>query len=96
MFILFILNSRPKTFTVFSLAREIVESGNKVFFLLAGEDWKCEGDQLFKMLMFAENIYFLEVDSNILLHDLPEGVKSIYYNGWVELVEMCDKILSWN
>jgi len=48
-------------------------------------------------LRFAEGIYVLEEDcrSRGLQGRLVEGVEATDYDGWVDLLEACDRVVSW-
>ena len=98
MRVLFVVVSLQETGTVFKLAKRMAEDGQHVVFLFTGNSRRHEADpELMKSLHFAEGVYVLGGDgwSRGLLGDLPEGVEEIEYDGWVGLLETCEKVVSW-
>ena len=98
MRMLFVVVGLQETETVFKLAERMARDGKHVVFLFTG-DSRCHAadPELIKSLHFAEGIYFLKGYGvfRVSLSDLPEGVEAVDYDGWVVLLEACDRIVSW-
>jgi len=98
MWVLFVVVGLQETVTVFKLAERMARDGQHVVFLFTGDSRRHAADtELMKSLHFAEGIYVLKDDGGfrVSLSDLAEGVEAIDYDGWVGLLEACDRIVSW-
>ena len=98
MWVLFVVVGLQKSVTVFRLAERMARDGQHVVFLFTGDSRRHAADtELMKSLHFAEGIYVLKDDGGfrVSLSDLAEGVEAIDYDGWVGLLEACDRIVSW-
>jgi len=51
--------------------------------------------KLVTSLSYAEGLFCLEPDSLGLREKIDSAVRPIDYGGWIELVEACDRIVSW-
>ena len=98
MKVLFVVSRAKKAETVFRLAEKMSDGGRRIILLFTGEASHYATDaELVKYLHFAEGIYALKVEgmSGGLPSDFPEGVEPTDYSGWVELLEACDRVVSW-
>lgn len=98
MRVLFVVSRMQETRTVFKLAEIMAEDGCQVLFLFIQEGCRHSADLgLMRALNFAGGVYVLREDCRSLglLKDLAEGVKAIDYDGWVDLLEACGKVVSW-
>lgn len=96
MRVLFILNSPPETLTLFHLAEKMVENGSEISFLLIQEGCRCAvNTEVIKGLGFSKAIYVLEDDYRELFDKIVDFVEVVDYDGWVRLLESCDKTVSW-
>lgn len=98
MRVLFVVSRARGTGTVFKLAEKMGGDGRRIIFLFVGDGSHCATDpDLVEHLRFAEEIYVLCDDvSGGLPRDFADGVKPTDYAGWVELLEACDRVVSWN
>lgn len=82
---------------VFEVARRMALTGEKIDFLFTSKACQHANDTgLISSLGFAEGVHCLEPDlSQIGDEKSVGGVRSIDYSGWVELVEVNEKIVSW-
>lgn len=95
---LFVVGGLQETGTVFRLAERMAGDGRRIVFLFTGDGCRHAADpELMKALRFAEGIYVLRDDCGSMgvLDRLAEGVEAIDYDGWVGLLEVCDRIVSW-
>jgi len=98
MRLLFVVGHAQETETVFRLADEMARDGGRIVFLFIGDGCRHAADpELMRTLRFAEGIYALEADcrSRGLQDRLVEGVEATDYDGWVDLLEACDRVVSW-
>ena len=94
MSVLFVVQGFQETETVFSIAAKMAERGHGVVFLFTQKGVRHLTDSgLMASLSYALGINCLEHEGEG--YDLCEGVEMIDYEGWVELIETCDKIVSW-
>jgi len=96
--VLFVVSQLEQTATVFKLAERMGGNGRRIVILFTGVACRYSADpELVKSLRFTEGVYVLKGDcgSKGLLGDLAEGVKAIDYDGWVGLLESCDRVVSW-
>lgn len=96
---LFIVSRQLEDDTAFRLAEGMVEEGCPVSFLFIGGGCRHAADRgLEGALRFAEGIHVLREDCRDmgLLGSLAEGVEAVDYEGWVDLLEACEKVVSWN
>lgn len=98
MRLLFVVSRARETGTVFKLAEKMGSGGRRIIFLFVGDGSHCAKDpELVEHLRFAEGIYVLCDDvPEGLPSDFVEGVEPTDYGGWVELLEACDRVVSWN
>ena len=76
----------------------MAEGGQEVVFLFTRDGCLHATDSdLVSSLTYAKGIHCLESDCRAegLLSKIVDGVKLIDYLGCVELIEACDKIVSW-
>ncbi len=98
MRVLFVVVGLQETGTVFRLAERMAGDGQHIVFLFTGDSRRHAADpELMKSLHLMEEVYVLEGDgwSKDSLNDLAEGVEAIDYDGWVRLLETCDRVVSW-
>ena len=83
--------------TVFELARRMALAGERIDILFTGEACRCACDPgLVGSLGFAEGLHCLEPDLRKMGDEEPaRGVRLIGYQGWVDLVEADERIVSW-
>jgi len=80
------------------IVEEIAQAGEKFMLLLIHEACKLAADK-----HFCEETRRLDMDLYVLREDLAEGllgqvikgVEVVDYDGWVELLEKCEKVFSW-
>jgi len=99
MRVLFVVGRLQENETIFRLAERMAEDGCRVSFLFIGEGCRHSADtMLMRALNLAGGVYVLRGDclSLGLLNDLAEGVEAVDYGGWVDLLEACDRVVSWN
>ena len=98
MQVLFVVSQTRKTKTVFRLAERMSDNGLRIFLLFTKDARRLAADpRLVKSLNFAEGVYVLKGDSAStgFLGDLVEGVEAMDFAGWVGLLEVCDRVVSW-
>ena len=98
MNILFVVSRLQDTTTVFKTAERSARSGVKVMILFTEGGCRHATDrELVASLSYAEGLFCLEPDSNSqgLRGKIDGAVRLINYVGWIELVEGCDRIVSW-
>jgi len=98
MTVLIILFGMEESKTVFRLADEMAQDGNQIIFLFTGESSSRTFEQtVTEARRFAKSIYVLKESIGSLYPHapLPEGIGVIDYGGWVELLEDCDRVVSW-
>ena len=98
MQVLFVVSCMQKTRTVFSLAERMSDNGLRIVFLFTRDARRLAADtRLVKSLHFAAGVYVLKGDggSTGFLGDLVEGVEVMDFAGWVGLLEVCDRVVSW-
>ena len=96
--ILFVVSRLQNTPTVFRTAERSARAGVKVMILFTEEGCRHAIDrELVTYLSYAEGLFCLEPDFDSLgLREKIDGrVGAIDYGGWIELVEDCDRIVSW-
>lgn len=94
MSVLFVVQGFQETETVFSIAAKMAETGHGVVFLFTQKGVRHLTDRrLVASLSYAGGISCLEHEGEG--YDLCEGVEMIDYEGWVELIEACERIVSW-
>jgi len=96
--ILFVVGRMQGTRTVFRLAERMAGDGQRGVLLFTGDACRHAADpELMWTLRFAEGIYALDDDcrSRGLLADLAKPVEVIDHDGWVRLLERCDRVVSW-
>lgn len=87
-----------RTGIVFRLAEGMAGVSRRIVFLFTGDSRSHAADpELMGTLRFAESIYVLGDDygSTEVPDSLAEGVEALDYDGWVGLLEDCDRIVSW-
>ena len=85
--------------TVVKLAKRLSEGGFGIVILLARAAVNFAADQkIMESLNFAEGIYILQVDRGLgaSTGEVAERVKSVDYDGFLKLLENCEKIVSWS
>lgn len=98
MRVLFVVSRLHGARTVFRVAERMAEEGGHVIFLFIQEGCRhAAAPEVVRTLGFAEGIYALREDcmSSGLLDDLVEGVQAVGYSGWVDLLEACERVVSW-
>lgn len=98
MRVLFVVGRLQETETVFRLAERMAEDGFRVLFLFIQDGCRYAVDTgLMEGLSFAGGVYVLRGDCQLLglLNDVAEGVEAIDYGDWVDLLEACDRVVSW-
>ena len=98
MQVLFVVSHTLKTRTVFRLAERMSDNGLRIVFLFSRDACRLAADpELVKSLHFAAGVYVLKGDggSTGFLSDLAEGVEAMDFAGWVGLLEVCDRVVSW-
>lgn len=89
---LFIISKPPETRAIFDLAKSMAIHGDQVIFLFAGEGRRCAQDrELMNYLSFSVRYVLREGSEKVE----SSGAAEINYDGWVELLESCDRIVSW-
>lgn len=99
MSILFIISSFQETSTAFNVAARMARRGHDVLFLFIRGGCRHVTDlELVSSISFSRGVYFLEQDSTPedTRFRVVEGVKQVDYSGWVELLELCDRVVSWS
>lgn len=96
MSVLFIVSRLQDSQTVFRAAESSAQAGMKVMFLFTEGGCQHATDrELVASLSYVEGLFCLKSDSQGLRDKIDGGVKPIDYGGWIELVEACDRIVSW-
>ena len=98
MRVLFVVVGLQKTATVFRMAERMARDGQHIVFLFTGDSRRhAEDPELMKSLRFTKGVYVLKGDGGSRAHrsDLPEVVEAVDYDGWVGLLEACDRVVSW-
>ena len=98
MSVLFIVSRFQDSQTVFRAAESSAQAGMKVMILFTEVGCQHATDrELVASLSYAEGLFCLKPDSDSqgLREKIDGGVKPIDYGGWIELVEACDRIVSW-
>jgi len=96
MSVLFIVSRLQDSQTVFKTAERSARAGMKVMFLFTeGGCHHVTDRDLVASLSYAEGLFCLKSDSQGLREKIDGGVKPIDYGGWIELIEACDRIVSW-
>lgn len=98
MLVLFVVSKFQETGTLFGLAGELIKAGNRVQFLFIQEGCYHSADKdLIKALDLTDGLYALREDCIALgiIDDAAELVRTIDYCDWVELLEACDRVVSW-
>jgi len=98
MRVLFVVSGPQETRTVFRLAERMADAGQRVLILFAGGGRRHAADpELIGSLHFAEGVYALRggCGSREGLGDPADGVETVNYDGWVGLLEACDRVVSW-
>ncbi|MDH5791574.1 MAG: hypothetical protein OEZ44_05255 [Candidatus Bathyarchaeota archaeon] len=96
MSVLFIISRLQDSPTVFRAAERSAQAGMKVMILFTEGGCRHATDrELVASLSYAGGLFCLEPDSQGLREKIDGGVKRIDYGGWIELVEACDRIVSW-
>jgi predicted peroxiredoxin len=79
------------TGVAFRIARRIAAQGKKIIILFMGDGCKIASDpHIIEGLDFAR-LYALKMDCR----DPASGVELVDYDGWVKLLEYCNKTVSW-
>jgi hypothetical protein len=92
--VLFVVQGFQEAETVFSIAAKMAERGHGVVFLFTQKGVRHLTDRgLIAGLSYARGINCLEHEGSG--YNLCEGVEMIDYEGWVELIEASEKIVSW-
>lgn len=93
---LFIIGGKLQTKTVLSLAEKMAGRGSKIVFFIIGEGREYVSDlRDIEALGFAESINVLNKDSEGRSRDIPDTVRLIDHGECVDLIETCDRIVSW-
>jgi sulfur transfer complex TusBCD TusB component (DsrH family) len=96
MSVLFIINRLQDSPTVFRVAERSSQAGMKVMILFTEGGCRHAIDrELVTSLSYAERLFCLKSDSQCLRGKIDGAVRPIDYGGWIELVEACDRIVSW-
>jgi len=75
----------------FSIARRVAAQGKKIIILFTGEGCRlAENPQIVESLSFAR-LHALKYD----LRKPVEGVEVVDYDGWVKLIEYCNRTMCW-
>jgi sulfur relay protein TusB/DsrH len=85
--------------TVVKLAKKMSEGGFAVVILLARAAANFAANpKIMGSLNFAEGVYVLQVDRGLRgsAGETAGRVKSVDYDGFLELLENCEKIISWS
>ncbi|UCD45404.1 MAG: hypothetical protein JSV27_02595 [Candidatus Bathyarchaeota archaeon] len=93
MSVLFVVQGFQETETVFSIAAKMAERGQIVFLFTQKGVRHLTDRRLTASLSYAGGINCLEHEGSG--YDLCDGVTMIDYEGWVELIEASEKIVSW-
>jgi len=89
--IILIIIGRSDAGTAFRIARRVAAQGRKVVILFIGEGCRiAENAEYVESLDFAR-VYALDIDCP----DPALGVSLVDYNGWIKLLEYCNKTISW-
>ncbi|MCW3979625.1 MAG: DsrH/TusB family sulfur metabolism protein [Candidatus Bathyarchaeota archaeon] len=98
MSVLFVIGRFQEGGTAFRLAEEMARDGHMIRFLFTGEGCRHAVDrESMRSIDYAEVAHCLKSDCEAegLLDKIADGVETIGYDGWVELIEDCEKIVSW-
>ena len=98
MSVLFIISRLQDSPTVFRAAERSAQAGMKVMILFTEGGCRHATDrELVASLSYAGGLFCLgpDSDSQGLREKIDGSVKLIDYGGWIELVEACDRIVSW-
>jgi sulfur transfer complex TusBCD TusB component (DsrH family) len=96
MSVLFVVSRIQNTQTIYKMAEMIAQAGMKVMFLFTEEGCHhTTNRELITSLSYADGLFCLKSDSQDLRVKIEGDVKLIDYVGWIELIEACDKIVSW-
>jgi sulfur transfer complex TusBCD TusB component (DsrH family) len=98
MSVLFVISRLQNTPTVFRVAERSTQAGVKVMILFTEGGCRHAIDrELVTSLSYAEGLFCMEPDFDSLgLREKIDGrLEPIDYGGWIELVEACDRIVSW-
>jgi sulfur transfer complex TusBCD TusB component (DsrH family) len=98
MRVLFVILGFQKVSTVFDAAERMAEREHEVQFLFVHDGCRHVVDpELMGSMSYAEGVYCMEKDYvSEGLHDRSVGVMWVDYSGWVELLEQCDRLVSWS
>jgi sulfur transfer complex TusBCD TusB component (DsrH family) len=96
MSVLFVVSRLQDSLTIFKMAERSAHSGVMVMILFTeGGCHHAIDRELVASLSYAEGLFCLKPDSQGLMEKIDGSVKLIDYVGWMELVEACDRIVSW-
>lgn len=98
MSVLFIISRVQDSPTVFRAAEASAQAGMKVTILFSEGGCRHATDlELVASLSYAEGLFCLESDtvSHSLRGKIDGAIMPIDYEGWIGLVEDCDRIVSW-
>ena len=98
MSVLFVVEQFQDDRTAFRAAEMMARDGHKIHFLFTRKGCHHAIDlEFIKSLDYAEGVHCLKFDCEVegLLNKIVDGIMLIDCNGWVGLIEACDKIFSW-
>jgi len=95
--VLFVIGRQDGVETAVEIARRVAEEGEGVTFLFIRDGIRHAQDRdLISGIGFCDGIYVLKPDDEGSgIEELPEGVSLISYDGWVELIEGSERLVSW-
>ena len=88
---LFVVGRPLETETLLVTLEGLVAQGEEVHVLFVqGGVGNAADDKLVRRMSFARSLSCLDADAEVV-----DGVKLVDFNGWVRLIEGCEKIVSW-
>ncbi|MBC8497887.1 hypothetical protein ISS40_01655 [Candidatus Bathyarchaeota archaeon] len=88
---LFVVGRPLETETLLVTLEGLVAQGEEVHVIFVqGGVGNAADEKLVRRMSFASSISCLDADAEVV-----DGVKQVDFNGWVRLIEGCEKIVSW-
>ena len=88
---LFVIGRPLETETLLVTMEGLVAQGEEVHVIFVqGGAGNAADEKLVKRMSFARSLSCLDADAEVV-----DGVKRVDFNGWVRLIEECEKIVSW-
>ena len=88
---LFVIGRPLETETVLATMEGLVAKGEEVHVLFVqGGVVNAADEKLMRRISFASSLSCLDADVEVI-----DGVKRVDFYGWVRLIEVCEKVVSW-